>query len=151
MDERDGSALGFADVLLLQVSPDERDVLDVVGPALVGSDGRSAPDGALGFGVTEIAWLSVVVPVATPVVDYLLDVARDVLTDVVKERLTSWLAGLRGRSAASPAPPPPGVPPATAAEAGEVAYRHARALGLAEDRAALLRDAVTGSLVAPPR
>lgn len=150
MDDRDGAALGVADVLLERLSPEERDLLVVLGPSMVSA---SVPrsDGALGFGVTDMAWLTVVIPVAKPVVDYLLDVAKDVLTDIAKEQLTAWLGSLSGRSPASPPAPPPVLPPEVASTAGQVAYRHAVALGLDDKRAQVLRDAVIGSLVTPVR
>ena len=151
MDDRDGAVLGLADVLLERLSPEERDLLAVLGPSMVSANVPRS-DGALGFGVTDMAWLTVVIPVAKPVIDYLLDVAKDVLTDVAKEQLTAWLGSLSGPSPASlAAPPPPVLPPEAASTAGQVAYRHAVALGLDDERAQVLRDAVIGSLVTPVR
>jgi hypothetical protein len=150
MDDRDGAALGLADVLLERLSPEERDLLAVLGPSML-SAGVPRSDGALGFGVTDMAWLTVVIPVAKPVIDYLLDVAKDVLTDVAKEQLTAWLGSLSGRSPASLAAPPPVLPREAAKTAGQVAYRHAVTLGLDDERAQVLRDAVIGSLVTPVR
>jgi hypothetical protein len=144
------AALGLADLLLGQLSPQERALLDVFGPALVENGGNQATgDGALGFGVTDVAWLSVTVPVATAVVSYMADIAKDAAADAAKERLTAWLTSLRLRRAAPPPSPPPPLPPELASRAGRLAYEHARALGLEEPRARLLGAAVHGSLAGP--
>jgi hypothetical protein len=97
-DAQGETALGLADVLLTQLSPAEQPVLPVFGPALLEQDGRPAgSDGSLGFGVTEVAWLPVAVPVANAVVGYLFDIVKDSVADAAKERLTGWLTEDKAR------------------------------------------------------
>lgn len=150
MDERDQAALGFAELLLLQISPAEAALLEVFGPALVEQRGvTTRGDGSLGFGVTEIAWLSASVPVATAVVTFLGEVAKDALAEELKTRLQGWLAAMRARRGSTSSPP--ALPTELASRAGEVAYQHALAVGLDESKARLLGAAVHGTLSAPAR
>lgn len=143
--------MGFADVLLAEVSPEEQALLQIFGSALLEQQGGAGRrDGSLGFGVVEVSMLAVAVPVAKAVVAFLLDIVKDSLADAGKTRLTDWLRSLRLRRSSGDTPVAPvALAPEVATQAGRVAYDHAIALGLAEDKALVLRSAVAGSLIAP--
>src|SRR5690349_4088894 len=142
MDAQGEASLGLADLLLETLSPQEAALLDAFGPALLDhADQRPASDGALGFGVEEMAWWSATVPIASVVVSYMGEVAKDAATDAVKDRLGSWLRALRGRRrevGRQGEPPLEPLPSDLATKAGQLAYEHALALGLEDARARLL-------------
>jgi hypothetical protein len=141
MDERDAVTLGLSAVLLGEVDEEQLPLLDVLGADLVHAKGRSSDDGSLGFGVADVAWLTAVVPVAGVVVDFLLDVLKDAVKDTLKDRVTAVLGALGRRRKA-----PDQLPPDVVNRAQDVAFRHARTVGLDEPRARLLAAAVAGSL-----
>lgn len=141
MDERDAVTLGLSAVLLSEVDEAQLPLLDVLGADLLQVKGPSSGDGSLGFGVAEVAWLTVVVPVAGAVVDFLLDVLKDAVKDTLKDRVAAVLGALGRRKK-----PPEQLPHDVVNRAQDVAFRHARTVGLDEPRARLLAAAVAGSL-----
>ncbi len=147
MDEQ--ASLGLAEVLLGELSPAELELIDDFGPLLLTGGVRG--DGALGFGVDDVAWLSAAVPVAGLVVDQLLDILKDAASDALKDKIKAWLAGLRWQRRAphNPAPAVVALPPDVAARAAQLAFDHSRTLGLSKARARLLADAVEGAMLRP--
>jgi hypothetical protein len=113
--------------------------------------GGRQPDRALGFGIDLAVLAPYALAVATPVVRFLATVMQKALQEEVGPALIAAVRRLlRRRNADQPAPTPP-PPPLTAAQVKEVrriAYERALALGLDDDRARLLADAVIGGLVA---
>ena len=136
--------LGLSAELLQKVSPAELPLLDALGPELVTERPR-ASDGALGFGEAELSWVMAGVPVATVVGSLLLDAAKSAATDVLKEWSTEKLRQLRNRDTKSA--PQPAAATELIDTAGRRAFEHALLLGLSEERAALLADAVRGALM----
>ncbi|WP_146842617.1 hypothetical protein [Cellulomonas composti] len=119
-------------------------------------------DEALGFGL-ELALLTpYVLAIASAVVQVLVEVAKGVLGDAAKKELTphvvTWVRRVMRRDEPAAGTVPDGAgegageagPALTAQQARSVhdlAHRRALDLGLDENRAALLADAVVGGLV----
>jgi hypothetical protein len=105
-------------------------------------------DEALGFGI-EVAMLTpYVLAVATPVIRFLASTVADVAGQEAKPLVTRIVRRLLRRSQPAPeAEAPPPLSGDQARQVREVAYQHAKRLGLDEDQAVLLADSVVGGLV----
>lgn len=106
-------------------------------------------DEALGFGI-EVAMLTpYVLAVATPVIRFLAATVADAAGQEAKPLVTRIVRRLLRRP--QPAPEAAEAPPALsgdqARQVREVAYQHAKRIGLDEDQAVLLADSVVGGLV----
>jgi hypothetical protein len=106
-------------------------------------------DEALGFGI-EVAMLTpYVLAVATSVIRFLASTVADAAGQEAKPLVTGIVRRLLRRPQPTPeavdAPPP--LSGDQARQVREVAYQHAKRLGLDEDQAALLADSVVGGLV----
>lgn len=138
-----------------QLAPEELEVVDAVADAWLSDargNGRSkgAPGAAVGFGVEEILLSELLFPIVSAAIG-------DVLGTIALE--PGRLKRKRRMPGSVPAKPDPanagtvaGAGPAAqltkeqAENLHAAAQRHARALGLSSARAALLADAVLGSL-----
>ena len=148
MDDRNDASLALSKLLLEQLSPTEIPLVDVLGPTLVEPGHQpAAGDGALGFGVGDVAWLVAVVPTAGVVVDILLDIAKNVTVDYISGPVVAWLGVLTGRQRKSePRQAPAPLSPDVLARVHQEAYRQGLAVGLEDTRARLMADAVAGTL-----
>ncbi len=141
---------------ILAVEPSEVEVLDALGPDFVdASRAVRSGDGALGFDVGQISVAVVSASVAGVMVEYLREVVRGYAVDEGKDVFERLLIKLRRRGE-PPADDGDGsahltdpLPPEHLAAVRQLAFDHARALGLGERRATMLADAVAGGLGAP--
>jgi len=144
----------LAELVLQRTAPDEVPELPDVAeeyfadPQAVLAARRS--DEPLGFGL-ELAMLApIVLAIATPVVGFLVDVAKDLIKDAAKPHVNAAAQRLLRR----PRQPPPAVTlsPQEAGTIRDSARSQAVTLGLSEQQAALLADAIVGCLaVGAPR
>jgi len=111
--------------------------------------GRSREE-AVGFGLELQLVAPYVVAVAGAAVHFLLDILMDELKDETRAKIAEtvhgWITGKKEPGGQSP----PGPPPLNAEQARRVrnvALVKATDLGLAEDRAALLADAIVGAVM----
>jgi hypothetical protein len=145
MDQTQDAALGLAALVLDQLSPPEVPLVEVVGPSLL--DGPPDGDGALGFGVQDLPWLVVAVPVSKAAVDVMLGMAKEIAVEQLSRPVSSWvhrLSGIGRREivvAAAEA-----LPIEVVTRVHAAAYRKALAIGVEETRARLMADAVAGTL-----
>jgi hypothetical protein len=103
-------------------------------------------DEAVGFGL-ELALLTpYVLAVVTPVMKFLLESASEAVQSEAKGAITSAVRRLLRRDA--PADTPAALSDEQLKSVRELAYTKARAVGVEEPKAAVIADAVIGSLVA---
>jgi hypothetical protein len=143
MDDADELALALAERSIEQVSPQERAAVDALGPQLLEAGVTPGKDGALGFGVGEVALSVASIGAAKAAAEIVIQVLRGFAVDEGKSLLRQLIDRLRGRSS-EPAPSVLGS--AELARVRDAAYRHATAIGVDDARAATLADAITGSL-----
>jgi hypothetical protein len=144
----------LAELILQQTAPDEVPELpDIAEEYFADPNGvltARGSDEPLGFGL-ELAMIApIVLAVVTPVVAILGDIAKDLVKDAAKPHVTAAARRLVG----PPQQPAPAMAlnPQQACTIRETARAKAMTLGMSEQQAALLADAVVGSLVvAPPR
>lgn len=109
-------------------------------------------DEALGFGLDLAMLTPFVLAVATPVIRFLASTVAEAAGQEAKPLVTRLVRRLLRRpdpapEATEPAPPPP-LSTDQVRQVREIAYQHAKNLGLDEDQAMLLADSVVGGLVA---
>jgi hypothetical protein len=146
MDEVDELALALAQRSIDEVSPAERPVIDALGPDLLAAGGEPARDGALGFGVGEVALSVAAVGAAKAAAEVVVQILRAVAVEEGKGIVRWLIERLRGDSTAAPAGEALAASDLTRVR--DVAFRHAAAIGVDEARAATLADAIVGSLAA---
>ncbi|MCO1659840.1 hypothetical protein [Pseudonocardia humida] len=151
MDSRVADALSgeLARQVVGRLAPDELAVFDPVAqeyfadPQAVLSPARR--EEAVGFGLDLAMLTPYALAVAGPVVTWLVATVSTAAREESEARITSWVRGLFRRG---PAPGPP-VPPLTDEQARTVhriAVRQARAVGLPDQQAALVADAIVGAI-----
>jgi hypothetical protein len=135
-----------------QLAPDELDVVDPVADAWVlgelsHSGRKRGPGGAVGSGVEAVLLTQLLFPIVAGAVG---DVLGTVALDPGRLKRRSSPSAADGEEAAEPAAAKPAPPVALTerqlASVHDACQRHARTLGLSAARAALLADAVVGSL-----
>lgn len=111
-------------------------------------------DEAVGFGIDAALLTPLLLAIAMPVVRYLADQVGSAVKDSAGPpltRLVRRLMGLSSDHAGQPtegSEPPVTLSPEQVAQVREVAEEQARALGLQDNRAALLADAIVGKALA---
>ncbi|MFP5282081.1 MAG: hypothetical protein ACLGIF_01365, partial [Actinomycetes bacterium] len=106
-------------------------------------------DEPLGFGLEMELLSPYVLAVAGPVVGYLLSVAKETITEGSTTLVSEWIRGLfrtKEKPAAADAEDSAALTPQQARRVHEITYQRATLLGLPEDRAVLLADAVVGGV-----
>ncbi len=142
-------AVELAETMLAAVAPDEVSILpEVSDEYFADPEGsiRGAREESLGFGV-ELAMLApFAIAVATEVVKFLLQLAKDALGPQVQSGFAAWVRRTFPGSAkaAAPAAATPTLTRDQLQLVRGVAYAKAQALGLNEDQANSLADAVVG-------
>ncbi len=148
--------------VLTRLAPAEVPLIDSLGLEFI--EAASSPkssDGALGFDVDQFAFAVAASSCAVAAKDYVLELARNAAAEFSKSLASESANGVvkalanslkRKRGAPAAATPPPKGPPITLdpAQISEVrkrAYAHACGIGLPEQKAALIADAIAGSLL----
>jgi hypothetical protein len=138
----------LAELVLQRTAPDEVPELPDVAEeyfadpqAVLAARGSDEP---LGFGL-ELAMLApIVLAIATPVVGFLGDIAKDLMKDAAKPHVNEAARRLLRRP--QQPPPPVTLSPQQARTIRDNARSQAMTLGLSEQQAALLADAIVGCL-----
>jgi hypothetical protein len=140
----DELTLEFARELVARADPEELPLLDAMAPTFLaeGAEVHERADGTLGFGVEIFALASVAIPVAKFVGTFLVGVLTSVAADSVKDAVRNQI---KRKPEAQP------VPADVVGRARTMAFEHSKSLGLDDERAALLADAVGGALTTPAR
>ncbi|WP_214402735.1 hypothetical protein [Pseudonocardia lacus] len=152
MDSRAEQALSgeLARHVVDRLAPDEMAVFDPVAqeyfadPQAVLSPARRAE--AVGFGLDLALLTPYALAVAGSVVTWLVTTVSTAAREESEALVTSWVRGLFRRTRA---PEPAAVPPLTGEQAETVrriAVRQARAVGLPDQQAALVADAIVGAI-----
>lgn len=144
----DELTLELSRAVVERASPDELPVFEAIasGYAREGIEALPRSDGPLGFGVEVLTVSVVIVPVAQAVAKVLIAALPGLAVDVAAGPLKDRLKKLFRKKSQ----PTIAVPPAVVEDARLTAFTHARTLGLAEDQATLLADAVAGTLLPTP-
>jgi hypothetical protein len=107
-------------------------------------------DEALGFGLDVAMLTPYVLAVATPVIRYLTSTVAEAVGQEAKPLVARLVRRLLRQPSPAPEPASAAPPPLTTEQARQVhelAYEHAKRLGLDEDQAVLLADSMVGRLV----
>jgi hypothetical protein len=104
-------------------------------------------DEALGFGLSVDLLSPYVLAVVTPVVHFLLTAVADAMKQEARPRVEEFVRRLFRRHREPDRVETIGLKPDQARHLREITIARARAVGVAESRAALLADAIVGSLV----
>jgi hypothetical protein len=157
VDDTDELVLELTRIALGETSPAEVALVDAVGPEWVRAVRAGARgDGALGFDVAQLSLAVVTSSAAIAVVDYLGEVAKAYAVDEgqsIVRRVLVRLRRNRNNNAQTPAEPL-SLRPEHVARIRQVAFEHARKLGLGEGKAEVLArslaDSLAGSPMTPP-
>jgi hypothetical protein len=147
-----GLVTELASLVVEQVVPDELAVLPMAAQDYFADPaGTLAPpdrDQPLGFGLDLALMTPYVLAVATPVVQFLGSLATDIAKDVVKDDATPIVHDVVRRMfhRGPPQSAPVVLTPDQVDRVREQSYRNALALGLADDQARLLADALASSV-----
>jgi|GEM_PF-581026 len=107
-------------------------------------------DEALGFGLDVAMLTPYVLAVAAPVIHFLASTVAEAVSREAKPMVARLVRRLLRQPAPAPEPAgeaPPQLTTEQARQVRELAYQHAKRLGLDEDQAVLLADSMVGRLV----
>jgi hypothetical protein len=143
---------GLAENLVEQLEPDELAVFDETAeeyfadPQAVLDPRRR--DEAVGFGIDAELLTPIVLAVAGPVVEYVAAVVVEATGEGIKPALVRMVRRLLrlGDAGDAPTPEPPQLTQEQIDHVRSIAYARACDVGLTEDRARLLADAVAGGV-----
>ncbi len=145
-------ALELTESVLTRLAPEEVLILPDISQEFFDDPERSvarAREETLGFGADVALLAPFALSVAIEVVKFLLSLAKDALGPEVKSGLAAWVRRVvpgRGTRPAQ-ADPAPALTREQLVLVRQVAYSRAHDLGLDDDRAATLADAVVGGVL----
>ncbi|HKA03094.1 MAG TPA: hypothetical protein VKD67_02160 [Acidimicrobiales bacterium] len=147
---------GADDRLILDVSrqvvgdlaPGELEVFDATGDAYLEAPAGKDGEEMLGFGVEVVAFVTPFVVMATKaVVSYLSEVVSKAMKEQSESVIAGYVKRLFKRFHDDPEPAPVQLTIEEIKKAHEVALAEAKALGMKDERASLLANAIAGELV----